>query len=146
MILISHRGNQNGPNPNLENTPPYIQKALEEGFDVEIDAWFTDSKIYLGHDKPTTPVELKYLKHHKFWVHAKNIQILPILIDNKINCFFHQTDEAVLTHSRHIWTYPGKELFDRSICVLPERSSYSVDQIKSCTGVCSDFISGYKDF
>ena len=26
MILISHRGNINGENPNLENTPDYIDK------------------------------------------------------------------------------------------------------------------------
>lgn len=146
MILISHRGNLSSPNPELENTPPYIQKALDEGFDVEVDAWFSDGKVYLGHDKPTTPIELKYLKNHKLWVHAKNLHILPMLLDNKINCFFHHTDDAVLTYSRHIWTYPGKELFDRSICVMPERSTYSVDQIKSCAGICSDYISNYREF
>ena len=28
MILISHRGNINGPNPEMENNPEYIQKAI----------------------------------------------------------------------------------------------------------------------
>ena len=37
MILISHRGNINGPNPEMENNPEYIQKALDLGYDVEVD-------------------------------------------------------------------------------------------------------------
>ena len=39
MILISHRGNINGRQPNLENLPEYIDSALELGYDVEIDIW-----------------------------------------------------------------------------------------------------------
>ena len=42
MILISHRGNIDGPNPKLENSPEYIQLAMEKGFDVEVDVWYKD--------------------------------------------------------------------------------------------------------
>ena len=34
MILISHRGNINGKNLNIENHPSYIDKAIEAGYDV----------------------------------------------------------------------------------------------------------------
>ena len=51
MILISHRGNIMGPNPEQENHPDYIREALNIGYDVEIDVWYTD-KFMLGHDKP----------------------------------------------------------------------------------------------
>jgi hypothetical protein len=37
MLLISHRGNLKGPDSTLENSPSYIQKALDLGFSVEID-------------------------------------------------------------------------------------------------------------
>ena len=37
MILIAHRGNVSGPNPEMENNPLYIDRALEKGYDVEID-------------------------------------------------------------------------------------------------------------
>ena len=40
MILISHRGNLKGINPQRENEPLYIVEALEKGFDVEIDVWW----------------------------------------------------------------------------------------------------------
>ena len=34
MRLISHRGNIEGSNPDLENTTPYIESAINSGFDV----------------------------------------------------------------------------------------------------------------
>jgi hypothetical protein len=42
MRLISHRGNTIGPNPEMENSPLYIQETLDKGFDVEIDLSFWD--------------------------------------------------------------------------------------------------------
>lgn len=52
MIIISHRGNINGPNPRMENKPEYIKKALDENFMVEIDVWFYQGELWLGHDEP----------------------------------------------------------------------------------------------
>ena len=37
MILIAHRGNIDGPNPEMENNPQYIDKAIDSGYNVEID-------------------------------------------------------------------------------------------------------------
>ena len=37
MLFISHRGNLHGPNPVLENTISYIDKALQDGFASEVD-------------------------------------------------------------------------------------------------------------
>ena len=39
MKIISHRGNLNGPNKNLENRLDTIEKAIQLGFDVEVDIW-----------------------------------------------------------------------------------------------------------
>ena len=37
MKLISHRGNINGKIEKFENNPNYIDTAIEQGYDVEID-------------------------------------------------------------------------------------------------------------
>ena len=50
--IIAHRGLLHGPDEKIENAPSQIQKALNMGFDVEIDVWVTDD-LYLGHDEPT---------------------------------------------------------------------------------------------
>ena len=52
MVLISHRGNTNGKFESYENEPMYIDKAISQGFDVEIDVWMIDGILFLGHDKP----------------------------------------------------------------------------------------------
>ena len=46
MILISHRGNITGKQPELENDPNYIRAALDENYDVEIDVWHINGFFY----------------------------------------------------------------------------------------------------
>jgi glycerophosphoryl diester phosphodiesterase len=58
MKLIAHRGNINGPNPLRENSIDYIEEAISEGFDVEIDLRVEDNQCYLGHDDPQYFVKL----------------------------------------------------------------------------------------
>ena len=81
MILISHRGNLNGPNPQRENSIQYFQEALDDGFDVEIDMWSKNGVFYLGHDEPQDEVTLDWLNERKdkLWIHCKNIDILVYL-------------------------------------------------------------------
>ena len=63
MKLIAHRGNTEGPNPLEENKPEYIEQAIENGFDVEIDIWYiTQTKqFFLGHNKPEYLITLFWL-------------------------------------------------------------------------------------
>lgn len=61
MILISHRGNINGPNPELENKPEYIDTAIYLGYDVEIDVQMIDNEIYLGHDRPQYKINIEWI-------------------------------------------------------------------------------------
>ena len=70
--FISHRGNLQGPDKNQENSPDYVQTALEKGYDVEIDVWFVNDVFYLGHDKPQYQIDESFLKNDKLWCHAKN--------------------------------------------------------------------------
>tara|TARA_Y100000034_G_scaffold133668_1_gene199805 strand:- start:2365 stop:2787 length:423 start_codon:yes stop_codon:yes gene_type:complete len=136
VILISHRGNINGSNPEMENKPEYIQEALDLGYDVESDVWFIDGNFFLGHDEPQYKVNEKFLQEVGVWCHAKNIDALNQMIENgKIHCFFHQEDDVTLTSRGYLWTYPGKELTSNSIAVLPDKKP-DVE----VAGICSDFI------
>ena len=60
MILISHRGNINGRLESYENEPTYIDMAIKNGYDVEIDVWYKNKILFLGHDKPEYGVEFRW--------------------------------------------------------------------------------------
>ncbi len=139
MILISHRGNMNGLNPHLENNQEYCEEAIDRGFDVEIDVWYTDA-WWTGHDKPQYKVDTDFLKRREVWCHAKNIEALKRLLDLGAHCFFHQNDNVTLTSQRYLWTYPTHQLTEKSICVLPELQTID---IKGCAGICSDYVVRY---
>ena len=140
MILIAHRGNTSGQNPKRENYPDYLMEAVKMGFDVETDVWLIDNKFYLGHDSPRYEIDSQFLKNNNFWCHAKNIDALFEMLSRDIHCFWHQNDKVTITSEGYMWTFPGEKLTKRSICVLPEASSYNKDDIQNCMGVCSDFI------
>lgn len=143
MILIAHRGNTRGPNPDRENEPEYILEAIEAGFHVEVDVWYEGgTTIGLGHDEPQYYVILDFLQNPKIIAHAKTPATLKFLSQHLVHCFSHDKDDCVLTSGGWIWTYPGKELTDISISVMPE---WNVDDIKqckdlNCKGVCSDYV------
>ena len=141
MILISHRGNIDGKNPELENSPDYINKALNAGYNVEIDVWNINGQWFLGHDGPQYKIDKSFLINDKLWCHAKNINALNEMLDSQIHCFWHQKDDVTLTNRDFMWTYPGQHLTEKSVCVLPELADYK--EIK-CAGVCSDYIKNYR--
>ena len=143
MILIAHRGNIDGPNPELENNPFYIDKAIEQGYNVEIDirgSFYT--KFYLGHDEPLYETDVNFIGQKKIWVHAKNIEALNELIKLEIHCFWHQDDDVTITSCGFMWTSPDTKLTEKSICVLPEINNQSITK---CAGICSDYITNYRN-
>jgi hypothetical protein len=142
MKYIAHRGNIFGSNKTLENSIPYIEKAISLGFDVEIDVWSISNKLYLGHDKPEYPVEYKTIEEWSdiVWVHCKNLEALNKFSKIKdIESFWHQDDDFTLTTGNYIWTYPGKEITDNSILVHLTLPSKELQQ-SSLFGICSDYV------
>ena len=144
MILISHRGNIDGKITEKENHPNYIDVTLGFGYDVEVDVWYIDGKIMLGHDNPQYEVNLRWFtdRINKLWVHCKNMESFVYLRDcgYDINYFWHQTDDVIITSKGFLWAHPGKQPINNSIAVLPELFN---DDIKECIGICSDFIIKY---
>ena len=147
MILISHRGNINGPKPDRENDPRYIFDALDKGYNVEVDMWGVEDNLYFGHDEPQYKVHVPFISDDRIWCHCKNIDaILKIRkINDKfgynIHYFWHQEDDITLTSKGYIWAYPGKQPIKDSIAVMPELHQ---DDLALCKGICSDNIIKYK--
>ena len=141
MYLISHRGNLNGIQKDKENEPEYIISAIDKGFDVEVDVRFENNKFFLGHDYNQFEINKEFLLNKKIWCHAKTKEALSALDEIKAHFFWHQEDDYTITSKGYIWTYPGKKLLSKSICVLPEKANYK--EI-NCIGICSDFIEKFK--
>lgn len=146
MILISHRGNLEGSIGSMENNPEYVDKAILMGYDVEVDVWYIDSKFFLGHDSPQYEVQLDWFIQRKnnLWLHSKNVESLIFFQKNScdLNFFWHENDKVTMTSKSFIWAYPGTQPIENSIAVLPEVFN---DELKSCIGICSDYIILYND-
>ena len=142
---IAHRGNLVGPSA-MENHPDQIREALNAGFDVEVDAWIVDNKLYFGHDAPQYEVSFDIITD-RFWVHCKNFEALKWHSRTSHNCFWHDTDDYTLTSKNFLWTNIGKELHYNSVMVMPELSSgdWLTNTVNAkCYGICSDYIQKIK--
>lgn len=146
MILIAHKGNTNGPNPERENTWSYIEEALEAGYHVETDVSFLNGKFYIGHDDKKEEVSGAKLMDHRLWLHCKNVEALYQLgsaarlvggWSRMPHYFWHQEDDYTLTSDGWIWTYPGKDIEWNSIAVMPEKVLGW--DISKAYGVCTDY-------
>tara|TARA_R110001592_G_scaffold19312_1_gene79403 strand:- start:424 stop:855 length:432 start_codon:yes stop_codon:yes gene_type:complete len=143
MILISHRGNVEGSNPQLENHPTRIDGAIGQGYDCEIDVRVIDNKIYLGHDNPQHLINIGWLHNRKnnLWIHCKDLETFSKFNTyyNKFNYFFHDSDLGVLTSYSYIWSANNVK---NGILVMPEL--FNTKPNNNTLGVCSDYIQNYK--
>jgi len=135
MNLIAHRGNLNGPNPEQENNPEYLAIAIEQGYDVEVDVWYKNHKLFLGHDFPAYETSLEFLKKDFIWAHAKNLEALHYLLENDVHCFWHEEDQHTLTSRGYIWTYPNMLVTSKSVIVDLEPQV----KLRPCYGICFDW-------
>lgn len=149
MKLIAHRGNTKGPYPLKENHPDYIDEAISNGFDVEIDVSYDkfEENFYLGHDNPQYQVTRYWLaaRMENLWIHCKNIEALSEFVNTGgFNYFWHQEDDFTLTSKNYIWTYPGRTYTPNSIIVMPEwvKNIEELPDLKvyNCYGICSDYV------
>jgi hypothetical protein len=138
--VISHRGNLYGPNGKDENKPSQILLAIQKGFDVEIDLWVEDNRIFLGHDYAQHEISIDLLRDYqdRLWIHCKNLEAIEFLkfFLPDSNFFWHQNDDFTLTSQGYIWTYPGKQTMESSVIVdLSE-----TPQIPTFLfGICTDY-------
>lgn len=124
MRFISHRGNLDGAHKDLENLPSQIDKAVSQGFDVEIDLWFHNGSLYLGHDRPEHKTSDRFLidRSSNLWVHAKSVDTVSFLLQSDLNWFWHESDKFALTSRGIPWSFP--EVFFES-CVVNQPADSS---------------------
>lgn len=152
MKIISHRGNLTGSNPVMENSIPYIEQAISEGFDAEIDLRVENNECYLGHDDPQYFVTLEWLEKYKdsLWIHCKNREALEKMSNSFIefNFFYHDSDSYTLTSKGIGWILVGQLPYKKAVIVLPENVqlySYRPEYIEDSYGICTDIPIFYKE-
>ena len=141
MRIISHRGNLNGSDPTRENQQWAIDECISLGFDVEIDLWLENNKLYLGHDKPQINISRYFLFAISdfAWIHAKNFEEVSWLSVNKtynLNWFWHENDKMTLTSKQIPWCYPNNYI-DGGVTVVFDDLLQEVSL--NIYGVCTDY-------
>jgi hypothetical protein len=150
MRLIAHRGNIRGKIPHLENTEPYIIDAITQGYQVEIDIWYVNQTLYLGHDDPLYKTSFEFLHKYsaKLLIHCRDLKALEFMHNDKklskFNYFYHITEPAVISsHGDIIMHSHANRCIDNSIYMLPEILGIKNRYLKKCAGICSDVIFNY---
>jgi hypothetical protein len=141
VLVISHRGNQEGPGVN-ENDPFQLVATISNGIEVEVDVWVVNGEFFLGHDNPERDVPSSFIKDLApyAWYHCKNIAALETFNTDfsDLRYFWHEEDRYTLTSNGYIWTYPGQEVTPKSIVVDLDLSN--LDSYKGVAyAVCTDY-------
>lgn len=149
MIYIAHRGLHDGPDSVNENHPNQIMKSVELGFDCEVDIWYVDNKLVLGHDKPNYEINEYWLRNNHLWIHCKNSEALEWFQNCKYwsyNYFWHEDDNYTLTSHGYIWAHPKSKLLASCIMVMPEHIDPTLNNAlhAECYGICSDYVNKLK--
>jgi hypothetical protein len=136
MKIIAHRSNLNGSKIDRENKPFAIQECINLNFDAEIDVWFKESNFYLGHDSPIDKIDFSFLKDNskRLWIHAKNIEAIPVLKQMDLNWFWHETDKMTITSKGYIWCFPNTYIESGITVELGKKTA-----IPNVFGVCTDY-------
>ena len=149
MLLISYRGVYDGQNFENANTPDQLGKAFNAGYSCMVDAWRVGDKLYLGNDLPLNEVSPAYLKGNRFWINARNTEMLtwlqsqpPKLYPNYF--YFPGLTPTVVTASNNKLITPGTvPLNANSVMFIPEiedRALFSMVKVRSF-GIISSYLS-----
>jgi hypothetical protein len=142
---ICHRGNITGPQKELENNFGILIQRSIQGYSTELDVWFHEGQLWLGHDKPEYKITLEWLASDKRrLVHAKDGKTFEYLLLEAgkravdLHIFYHTDEDYVLTNKGIVIAYPGKPLLEGGLCMMPERANYSQEELNKSFCICSD--------
>ena len=133
MKLISHRGNIRGPVPDKENRPSYIDCAIGNGYEVEIDVRSISGELWLGHDEPQYKVDHNWLdkRRNYLWLHCKNLEAAKVCW--VYNSFCHTQDSFIYTSVGKIWLHDLSLKIDDNT-IIPLINEDSIKSINSLNG------------
>lgn len=147
--FICHRGNLERKELPTENDPDLLDKRIADGYDVELDVWYKDNQLFLGHDEPEHRITFEWLmESSKKYIHTKNAQTLEYLLlrcgkeGYNPNLFYHTGEHYSLTTRNHIVVLPGQEILVGSVNMMPEMSPTPKDSSQAYA-VCSDSFSNF---
>ena len=152
MKIISHRGNIRGRVPSRENAPSYIDCALGNGYDVEIDVNYVNGELWLGHDEPQYKVTHTWIQERSqyLWLHCKDFESAKECW--KYQAFCHSCDPFIYTSNGKIWLHGENDnlytLDDMTIIpVINKQESISFNTANGVPfGVCTDYPAILKDY
>ena len=139
MKIISHRGNIRGPISQKENRPTYIDCAIGNGYDVEIDLRSIDGELWLGHDVPQYKVEHSWLQPRKeyLWIHCKDIAAAKECWEYQSFC--HMGDPYTYTSTGKIWLHDLSMKIDNNV-IIPLIDDIEYSPLKGQPyAICTDY-------
>ena len=142
MKIISHRGNIRGRVPERENAPSYIDCALGNGYDVEIDVRVHDGDFWLGHDEAQYRVTWNWLalRQNNLWIHCKNAEAAKQCYE--FQSFCHNSDPFTYTSKGQIWVHDFRNTIDEKT-IIPLLAKGDVEQFhhlyQNAYGICTDY-------
>jgi len=150
MELIAHRGNIFGPQPEIENSPEYIDEAIRQLYKAEIDLWSVRGELFLGHDSPIYLIDFDYLFDRRdfIYVHLKGrFEEGNACLINDLNWFKHHDERFVFTNFGDKWYFPSAEIMSDGVNLMPEYSStveLFISKMNRDVRVCSDYVGEIK--
>lgn len=142
---ICHRGVLNTTAKELENNLGVLIQREIQGVAVEVDVWYAEKSLWLGHDKPEYRITLEWLAaSRRRLIHAKDGATFAYLLEEAgkraldLHIFYHTEEDYVLTNKGLLICYPGQPLLPGSLCMMPERASYTPEQLQCVAAICSD--------
>jgi hypothetical protein len=148
---VCHRGNLYGPVKEMENNFGILLQRSIQGYHVEVDVWYHEHTLWLGHDKPEYKITLEWLtKSKRRLIHAKDGATFEYLLLESgrlaldLHVFYHTDEDYVLTNKGLVICYPGKPLLNGSLCMMPERAIYRQEELQKCFSICTDSKSAEK--
>lgn len=149
--LFAHRANLDGP-ASGENRPEAIVACLEQGIGVEIDCWGMEGSCWVGHGRPQYRVEPRLLIDPRVICHAKNVDVVPLLLQLPAVVFCLDHDPFALCSNGLIWTNYGGGVTAQSIMCSPELvgvgetiTTFYSRVGTQCYGICTDYPLKYRE-
>lgn len=142
LILIANRGNIDGVQEELENTPAYLQAALGAGYAVSCEVVVQHGAFLLPTQKGWHQLPYAMLSNPQVWFLAADAVTLDALCAVNAHAV-PATAPVALTSVHYLWCMPGAELTPRAIAVFPEYASADWLTYAEPAGVCSNEISRY---
>jgi len=144
-LIYAHRGNLDGPKPDRENNPDYIDEAINAGFRAEVDLHDINGHLFLGHDYPQYLISMNYLRDRSdvLLIHAKNFRALQRLNGQScLHYFCHTSDPYTITSRDYLWIHDLSIETDSDDVILPLMTVGLIESVKQSrfNSICTDFV------